>query len=117
MPKIFKDPSRHFKSSDHHKKPHITLVNGMGPKLLANYILNGIKDRKDTDIVRMANDKGHVILYFRAGNNENIFSSINKSDVKENRARLKGLLATLGVNFRNEFESKKILNLIMQLAI
>lgn len=64
MPKVFKDPSRHFKPSDHQNKPHITLVNGMPFKNLANYIYNGIKEINDEAIVRSANQRGYSIIYF-----------------------------------------------------
>lgn len=64
MPKIFKDPSRHIKPSDHHNKPHITLVNGMHVKNLANYIYNGMKDISDEAIVRSTSQRGYSIIYF-----------------------------------------------------
>ena len=64
MPKIFKDPSRHIKPSDHRNKPHITLVNGMPVKNLASYIFNGIKEISDENIIRSTSKNGYSIIYF-----------------------------------------------------
>ena len=107
MPKILKDPIRHFKPSDHHNKPHITLVNGMTPKNLANYFYNGIKDINDEAIVRSANQRGYSIIYF-TNPGRSIENSIfkNKDEVKQARGKLKCFIAGLIVNFEKNFESK-----------
>lgn len=107
MPKILKDPIRHFKPSDHHNKPHITLVNGMTPKNLANYFYNGIKDINDEAIVRSANQRGYSIIYF-TNPGRSIENSIfkNKDEVKEARGKLKFFIAGLIVNFEKIFEFK-----------
>ncbi len=107
MPKILKDPIRHFKPSDHHNKPHITLVNGMTPKNLANYFYNGIKDINDEAIVRSANQRGYSIIYF-TNPGRSIENSIfkNKDEVKEARGKLKFFIAGLIVNFEKNFEFK-----------
>jgi hypothetical protein len=103
MPKVFKDPSRHFKPSDHQNKPHITLVNGMPFKNLANYIYNGIKEIHDEAIVRSANQRGYSIIYFTDPKKtiENTFFK-NKEDVKTGRAKLKLLIAGLIINAEKE---------------
>ena len=107
MPKIFKDPSRHFKSSDHHNKPHITLVNGMHIKNLANYIYNGMKDISDENILRSANQRGYSIIYF-TDPKKTFESSIfkNKDVIKEGRAKLKFFIAGLAYNLEKNSGSK-----------
>jgi hypothetical protein len=107
MPKILKDPIRHFKPSDHHNKPHITLVNGMTPKNLANYFYNGIKDINDEAIARSANQRGYSIIYF-INPGKSIENSIfkNKDEVKQARGKLKFFIAGLIVNFEKNFEFK-----------
>jgi len=107
MPKIFKDPSRHFKSSDHQNKPHITLVNGMPFKNLANYIYNGIKEINDEAIVRSANQMGYSIIYF-TNPKKSIESTIfkNKEEVKTGRAKLKLVIAGLIINAEKDTNLK-----------
>ena len=107
MPKLFKDPTRHFIPSDHHNKPHITLVNGLPIKNTANYIYNGIKELNDENIVRSAGQKGYQIIYF-TDPKKTIGSSFlkNKNDIKEGRAKLKFFIAGLALHFEKEFSSK-----------
>jgi hypothetical protein len=107
MPKIFKDPSRHFKSSDHQNKPHITLVNGMPFKNLANYIYNGIKEINDEAIVRSANQMGYSIIYF-TNPKKSIESPFfkNKEEVKTGRAKLKLVIAGLIINAEKDINLK-----------
>ena len=107
MPKLFKDPTRHFMPSDHHNKPHITLVNGLPIKNLANYIYNGIKELNDENIVRSAGQRGYSIIYFT--DPKKTFGSSflkNKNDIKEGRAKLKFFIAGLALLFEKEFSSK-----------
>ena len=116
MPKIFKDPSRHIKLSDHHNKPHITLVNGMHVKNLANYIYNGMKDISDEAIVRSASQRGYSIIYFT--NPKKTFESSifrNNSAIKEARAKLKFIIAGLAYSLEKNIDSKN--NLKIQIAL
>lgn len=123
MPKVFKDPVRHFKSSDHHNKPHITLVNGMTAKNLTNYIYNGIKEISDDNIVRSAHQRGYSIIYFTNPKKviENIYFK-NKGEIKEARAKLKFFIAGLAhlceseLNTNNNKELKIALNNLRELA-
>ncbi len=99
MSKIFKDPSRHFKHSDHQNKPKITLVNGMSFKSLTEYIYNGIKELNDESILRSANQRGYSIIYF-TDPKKTIENSIfkNKDEIKIGRAKLKLVIAGLIIN-------------------
>lgn len=107
MPKLFKDPTRHFIPSDHHNKPHITLVNGLPIKNLANYIYNGIKELDDENIVRSAGQRGYSIIYFTDPKKTFGGSFLkNKNDIKQGRAKLKFFIAGLALLFEKEFSSK-----------
>ena len=116
MPKIFKDPSRHIKPSDHRNKPHITLVNGMPVKNLASYIFNGIKEISDENIIRSTSKNGYSIIYF-TDPKKTFESSIfrNNSDIKEARAKLKFFIAGLAHNLEKNIDSKN--NLKIQIAL
>ena len=99
MSKVFKDPSRHFKHSDHQNKPKITLVNGMSFKSLTEYIYNGIKELNDESILRSTNQRGYSIIYF-TDPKKTIENSIfkNKDEIKIGRAKLKIVIAGLIIN-------------------
>ncbi len=99
MPKVFKDPSRHFKHSDHQNKPKITLVNGMSFKSLVEYVYNGIKELNDESILRSTNQRGYSIIYF-TDPKKTIENSIfkNKDEIKIGRAKLKFFITGLIIN-------------------
>jgi hypothetical protein len=106
MPKVFKDPIRHFKPSDHHNKPHITLVNGLPVKNLANYIYNGIKEIGNENIVRSTNQRGYSIIYFTDPKKSFESSFLkNKDDIKQGRAKLKFFMAGLALLCEKEFNA------------